>query len=146
VSDARGPPRSGDPRDDRRHPNAIPTDVFRYAGGHDGRRDPDELLYVGGRTDAKGMDVLLRAFAAVRERRPTLHLRCVGRAPTPEDDERWRELSGELGVAGAVELGPPADRRGVAGAMGHAGLLVLASPYETFGMVVGSARAGCRSP
>jgi len=123
-------------------PNAIPVDVFTVdAGGHDGRRDPDELLYVGGRTDAKGMDVLLHAFAAVRERRPTLHLRCVGRAPTPDDDERWRELSGELGVTDAVVLGPPADRRGVADSMRHAGLLVLASPYETFGMVVAEALA-----
>jgi glycosyltransferase involved in cell wall biosynthesis len=123
-------------------PNPIPIDVFTGdASGPEGRRDPDELLYVGGRTDAKGMDVLLRAFAAVRERRPTLRLRCVGRAPTPEDDERWRELSAELGVVGAVELGPPADRRGVADAMRHAGLLVLASPYETFGMVVAEALA-----
>ncbi len=123
-------------------PNAIPVDVFTVdARGRDGRRDPDELLYVGGRTDAKGMDVLLNAFAAVREHRPTLHLRCVGRAPTPEDDERWRGLCERLGVAGAVELGPPADRRGVADSMRRAGLLVLASPYETFGMVVAEALA-----
>jgi len=122
-------------------PNAIPVDVFTVATARDDGRDPGELLYVGGRTDAKGMDVLLRAFAAVRERRPTLRLRCVGRAPTPEDDERWRGLADELGIAGAVDLGPPADRRQVADSMRHAGLLVLASPYETFGMVVAEALA-----
>ena len=122
-------------------PNAIPVDTFAAAPCSAGRGDPDELLYVGARTDAKGMDVLLGAFAAVRARRPTLHLRCVGRAPTPADDERWWALAGELGIADAVELGPPADRRGVAEAMRRAGLLVLASPYETFGMVVAEALA-----
>jgi D-inositol-3-phosphate glycosyltransferase len=120
-------------------PNVIPFDRFPLGTGSE--RDLDELLWVGARREHKGIDVLIRAVALARERRPGLHLRLVGRAPDPATEQRWLDLAGEVGLARAVTFEPPTDRDGVAAAMRRAGIFVHPSPFETFGMVAAEALA-----
>ena len=120
-------------------PNVIRFDDFPL--GTADARDPNELLWVGARRELKGMDVLLRAVALARERRPELHLRLIGRAPDLATEGRWLDLAEEIGLAGAVAFEPPADRAGVAAAMRRAAIFVHPSPFETFGMVAAEALA-----
>ena len=120
-------------------PNIVPFDQFPLGPAED--RDPDELLWVGARRERKGMDVLLRAVALARERRPELHLRLIGRAPDVATEGRWLDLAGEVGLGDAVAFEPPADRAGVAAAMRRAAIFVHPSPFETFGMVAAEALA-----
>jgi len=69
------------------------------------RRFPEELLFVGGVTRAKGIDVLLEALALLLRRGMSLRLRIVGEAP---DGGRWlmREAR-TLGIADRIEYHPP---------------------------------------
>jgi D-inositol-3-phosphate glycosyltransferase len=120
-------------------PNAVPIDRFALAET-DGR-DLDELLWVGNRTEAKGMTTLLRALALVRTSRPGLRLRSIGGAPTAAIDQGWKELAAELGIGEAVTFEPVAERAAVAAAMARAWILVHPSQSETFGMVAAEALA-----
>lgn len=113
-------------------PNAVAMGEFR-PGPLDERR-PDELLYVGYRTETKGIDVLLAAFARVRAARSAATLRLIGRSPSDELEDGWRRLAAELGVDDAVTFEGPMLRSGVADAMAEASLLVHASRRETFGV------------
>ena len=81
-------------------PNAVSVDDFILVPLAD--RRADELLYVGQRTEAKGVPLLLAALARVRERRPGVTLRLIGQAPHPALDLRWQQLAARLGVAGAA--------------------------------------------
>ena len=120
-------------------PNVVPLAHFAAPGPTDAR-DLDELLWVGARARHKGFETLLRAVAGVRARRPTLHLRAIGPS-TPDDERRWQESIGALGIGEAVQLEGPASREEVAAAMRRAGLFVHPSPFETFGMVAAEALA-----
>jgi glycosyltransferase involved in cell wall biosynthesis len=125
-------------------PNAVAADDFQtIEGGAIGGEDrrPGELLYIGHRTDGKGMATLLQAFALIRAARPTTSLRLIGGAPDPALERRWRRLADDLGLAAAVSFEPPADRRSVAAAMARAGVFVHASRRETFGVVIAEALA-----
>ena len=121
-------------------PNPVPLEVFVLPAEDEARR-PGELLWVGARTEAKGMPTLLRAFARVHEARPGATLRLIGRAHPPELDDRLRQMAAELGVADALAIEPPADRAGVAAAMRRADLFIHPSRAETFGMVAVEALA-----
>jgi glycogen(starch) synthase len=114
-------------------PNVVAMDAFRITPP--GQRRPDALLYVGYRTETKGIDILLAAFARVRAVRPDATLRLVGRSPTPEIEDQWRVLARQLGVGDAVDFDGPRLRHGVAAAMAQASVLVHASRLETFGIV-----------
>jgi len=118
-------------------PNAVAVDDFRAVAAAD--RDPDELLYVGYRRPIKGIDTLLAAFAQARANRSGLRLRLIGRSATSEVEAGWRRLADELGVAESVAFEDVTDRAGVVAAMSRAALLVHASRYETFGVVVAEA-------
>lgn len=65
---------------------------------HPGR--PVELLYVGALREIKGVHVLLRALARIRERNRDVVLRIAGTGP---DGDRLRELARSTGVAADVE-------------------------------------------
>jgi glycosyltransferase involved in cell wall biosynthesis len=119
-------------------PNAVPIDRFVLA---ETDRDRDELLWVGNRTEAKGMTTLLQALAIVRTGRPGLRLRLIGGAPTAAIDQGWKQLAAELGIGQAVTFEPVADRATVAEAMARAWIFVHPSQSETFGMVAAEALA-----
>lgn len=113
-------------------PNAVAIEEFTPTG-MDGRR-ADELLYVGYRRERKGIVTLLRAFADILEERPAARLRLLGRSLNDEEEQKWRDLADELGIANTVSFEPPADRAGVVAAMRRASVLVHASHRETFGI------------
>ncbi len=114
-------------------PNAVDMDAFQPVPLD--RRTPDQLLAVGQRTPVKGVDVLLRATAIARAKRPRLTLRMIGGAPGPDVEASWRRLAADLGIADIVTFEPPALRSAVAAAMQSASVLVHASRRETFGVV-----------
>jgi glycosyltransferase involved in cell wall biosynthesis len=119
--------------------NVVPLGRFGPPSTSD-PRDLDELLWVGARAPHKGFETLLRAFAAVHDRRAALHLRAIGPS-TPDDERRWHELIDGLGIRGAVDLEPATGREEVGAAMRRAGLFVHPSRFETFGMVAAEALA-----
>jgi D-inositol-3-phosphate glycosyltransferase len=102
-------------------------------------RDPNELLWVGSIGEHKGIDVLLRAFAALRDRRPHLHLRLVGGERVSGDRARLVGLAARLGVGASVAFEGWLARDQVAAAMVRAGVFVHPSPSETFGVAAAEA-------
>lgn len=114
-------------------PNIVDSATFHPDPGI--RRDPGELLWVGNRKVTKGMNELLDAFAIVAPTRPAVHLRLIGDAPTPADDEHLRERARDLGIDRRVTFEPAAARPAVAAAMNRASLFVHPSPRESFGIV-----------
>jgi hypothetical protein len=120
-------------------PNAV--DVAAFHAAPLAARAPEALLWVGSRRPSKGIEMLLRAFALVREARPRATLRLIGSAPHPADDEAWRDMAGRLGIRDAVAVEPVTDRAGVAAAMARASVFVHPSRRETFGVVAVEALA-----
>ncbi|HET9457976.1 MAG TPA: glycosyltransferase, partial [Candidatus Limnocylindrales bacterium] len=120
-------------------PNAVPLDHFEP--GDPAARVPDELLFVGYRKATKGIENLLRAVAAARDRRPSIRLRLLGRAPDIPTEARWLDLVEKLGLIGFVTFEDPVDRAGIGAAMRRASLFVHPSPRETFGVVAVEALA-----
>ena len=120
-------------------PNAVAVDAFGATPLVD--RTADECLYVGYRTEGKGIDTLLNAFAIVRAARPAVRLRLIGRSTSDDEERRWVDQAASLGIAGAVQFEPVADRAAVAWAMAQASVFVHASRSETFGVVVAEALA-----
>ena len=119
-------------------PNAVPLDHFPPAPASS--RDTDQLLWVGARSEHKGIDTLLRAMAVAHGRRPSLRLRMIGSA-TNAEDARWRALADELRIRDAVSFEPVAARSVVGPEMRQAAIFVHPSPFETFGMVAAEALA-----
>ena len=120
-------------------PNAVPFDRFRAAPLSE--RIPDQLLFVGYRKATKGIDVLLRAVAIARERRPAITLRLLGRSPDDVTEAGWKQLADDMGLGTIVTFEDLADRDEVAGAMARASVFVHASRRETFGVVAAEALA-----
>ena len=82
---------------DRTITHYIGVDLKRHApaGGEKG----ETVLFVGRLVEKKGVDILLRAFAGVRARRPSASLSIIGDGPRRRSLER---LAGRLGVGGVV--------------------------------------------
>lgn len=130
------------------HMERVPIGFDEAVFAPGGPRDPDRIVCVGRIQRVKGVDVLLRAFARVREARPEARLTLVGgsfyRAWEAEETE-IRALGARLGVDDAVTytgvLPPPEVARHVRTAA------VLASPSrrESFGAAVVEA-LGCGTP
>jgi glycosyltransferase involved in cell wall biosynthesis len=90
-------------------------------------------LYVGRMQTAKGVKVLLEAFARVAAEEPAATLTLVGNG---ELDGYLRGRVTELGLGERVSLRPPVPPEQVAGLMHEHDVLVHASKGETFGMTV----------
>jgi glycosyltransferase involved in cell wall biosynthesis len=98
------------------------------------------LLCVAALVPAKGHDVLLEALERVRD----LDWRCelVGSLRRdPEHVRRLREQARRGGIADRVELAGPRTGRALDASYAGADALVLASRFETYGMVVTEALA-----
>ncbi len=102
----------------------------------------DVLLFVGRIAQSKGLDLLIRAFAAVRGERDATRLVVIG-----EDFGYQQEcalLAEKLGVSEAITWTGRASRRELLGAYRHAALFAFPSRYEAFGIVALEASAmGC---
>ena len=96
---------------------------------------PLRLLCVGSLIPRKGLDILFKALAGLRDL--PWHLDCVG---SLDRDPAWAaalvRLSDDLGLAGRVSLPGPLGDEDLERRYGAADLFVLASRFEGYGMVV----------
>ena len=106
--------------------------------------NPDQILFVGVIRHVKGLDILVRAFATLRGRRPALRLLVVGAAiyrGYQRDEDAVRRLVAELGLEDHIRFAGQASPAEVAVAMRSSALLVVPSRSETFSSVTGEAIA-----
>ena len=82
----------------------------------------------------KGLDVLLRAFAQLRQVRPELALALVGRPG--EAEPGLRVLASDLGIADNVFFCPNVPHRRVPLFLEHASVFCLPSRSEPFGIAI----------
>jgi len=108
-----------------------------------GRRDPDPLVVSVGRlTASKRVDVLMRAFAAARDRVAGLRLEVVGDGP---EEMALRALAGDLGVGAAVIFRGRISDDDLVDTYRRARLVASASISEGWGMTLTEA-AACATP
>jgi glycosyltransferase involved in cell wall biosynthesis len=127
------------PRQARVIPNGVAS-VYSPAPEVSGDRDAAallgphagaiELLNVGGTAPRKRVDVLLRVFAAVREKYPSLRLVRVGNRLTA----RQSELARALGVKPVIVELPFLPGRTLAAVYRRAALVLCPSDAEGFGL------------
>lgn len=103
-------------------------------------KQPD-LLHVGSTIERKRIDVLLRAFARVREVFPGARLLRVGGPFTERQHERARRLE----LLESIVVLPPIDRNILAAIYRRAALMLLPSEREGFGLPAVEALA-CGTP
>lgn len=94
--------------------------------------DPAHLLYVGRLVHKKGVDVLLTAFAMLAERFPSLRLTIVGDG---DDGPEFRMMASRLGIAERATFAGSLDRATIFDLMAAAGMVVMPSRIEPFGLV-----------
>lgn len=94
------------------------------------------VLAVGRLIDAKGFDILLRAWEAVVRQAPDWRLEIVGEGP---ERPALEAMAARPGVAGTVSL--PGARTDIESAYRQAGVFCLSSRYEGFGLVLLEAMA-----
>lgn len=120
-------------------PHSLDPDWAAAASQEHRQRAGDTLLCVArlARADAyKGVDILLRAMPHIRSRCP--EARCVI-AGDGDDRARLEGMARELGVASAVEFRGELDGPALLRAYQEAGLFVLPSRGEGFGIVFAEA-------
>lgn len=118
-------------------PSGVDTRTF-YVGGGISR---DGVLYVGGLTAVKNVDVLIGALALARDRQ-VMPTTIVGEGPLRSHLE---QLVRALGLESTVSFLGSVGRREVAERMRSSRLLVLPSAREGWGAVVAEALA-CGTP
>jgi teichuronic acid biosynthesis glycosyltransferase TuaC len=119
-------------------PNVVDESAFPAPQG-DEAWDPQRILFVGLIRHVKGLDVLVRALALLRERRPSVKLRVVGATFYPVQEADWEEvqrLVSELELGEHVEFAGQASPPEVAAAMRASAVLALPSRREAFPAVL----------
>ncbi|MBY4898128.1 glycosyltransferase family 4 protein [Cupriavidus sp. AU9028] len=113
-------------------PNALPFPwPDRAAARNRGDDTVRTVLAVGRLTEAKGFDLLLRAWALAAPALPQWRLRIVGDG---EQRDALLRLRDELGLAQSASIEPA--RSDVQSLYRHAALFCLSSRYEGFGLVL----------
>lgn len=77
------------------------VDLEGYSPPAEGERDPDLLLYLGRVKKYKGLDVLIRTVALLKDRFPRVRLEVAG---SGDDVPRLTEVARSLGVADRVKF------------------------------------------
>ncbi|SEP63209.1 Glycosyltransferase involved in cell wall bisynthesis [Faunimonas pinastri] len=90
------------------------------------------FLYIGELRDLKGVDLLIRAMALLKERGQPVSLAMVGDGPA-EDKERYRRMIDEAGLADRISPYPPMPAR-EAFALAH--IIVVPSRAESLPYIV----------
>ncbi len=101
-------------------------------------RNPDVVLFVGRLVEKKRPDLLIDAFAVVHRQRPTARLRIAG-AEDASYERRLRQQVARLGLDHAVEFMGFVEGSTKARCFGEAGIFVLPSDEENFGIVFAEA-------
>lgn len=115
-------------------PNGV--DVARFRPPGEGQPPPFErptLAYVGRLRPYKGVDLMLRALAALRAEGIDARAIVAGKG---DDEERLRRLAGSLGIAGAVDFEGFVDEDRKVEVMRRAWVHILASAKEGWGLTV----------
>jgi D-inositol-3-phosphate glycosyltransferase len=118
----------------------------RSALGHLGRLDGPVLLFVGRIQPLKGLDIAVRALAALPDR--TAVLVVVGGASGREGGaelERITKLAGDLGVADRLRFADPQPHHLLSTYYRAADVVLVPSRSESFGLVALEA-AACGTP
>lgn len=113
--------------------NGDPSMLARY--GLEGRT---VMLHVGRLSHEKRLDIVLRAMAEIAPARPDLRLLVAGSGPA---EAHYRDLSGSLGLSDRVVFAGFMPDDDLACAYATCDMLVLASTFETQGLVVLEAMA-----
>lgn len=111
-------------------PPGIPIEAFPHDPGP---RDPHRLLHVGGTSERKGIDRLLRLLARLPSH---FRLRHAGEPLTSEQ----KRLAAELGLLDRIDADSDPDDASIARYYREAAVLVVPSRYEGFGMPAVEAR------
>jgi D-inositol-3-phosphate glycosyltransferase len=113
------------------------------------------ILFVGRIQPLKGIDILMKALAQVKQREPELVdqicVSVIGGDPNPDSDielaefERLETLRAELGIGDLVTFLGAKDQDTLVYYYAAAEMVVMPSHYESFGMVAIEAMA-CGTP
>ena len=139
-------------------PPGVDLDLFRPLPCDDARaavgipEDHHMVLFVGRIQAIKGIDTLIRAMAALVQKRPHLKgklaLTVIGGAGDPATDgelARLQTLEQELGIDDVVTFIGSRDQDTLVNYYNAASMVVVPSHYESFGMVALEAMA-CGTP
>lgn len=113
-----------------------------------GRRKREQILFVGMLNFNKGVDVLLRAVAVLRDRGAPGRLVLVGGSHyrnTERQEEQLRALAADLGLGDRATFAGKQAPPDVARLMGESSVVVLPSRAEAFGSVLAEA-ISCGTP
>jgi glycosyltransferase involved in cell wall biosynthesis len=121
--------------------NVVDVAAFAAVGPPPPGPRPVHLLAVSLLVRDKGVDVLLRAAGALRERGIEFELAIVGDGPERSGLER---LALSLGLHDAVRFVGMSDRAGIVDRLAWSDVLVHPSFHETFGVAVAEAMAAGR--
>lgn len=122
----------------------MPIDVSLFERGRTTPKAiPPRILYAGNLVPSKGVDVLLRAFALLREQRLSCRLRILGEGPAEHD---LRHLAETLGIAADVDWSAFVPQTQMPAEYGASAVSVLASRGQSEGLglaLVEALVAGC---
>jgi D-inositol-3-phosphate glycosyltransferase len=104
----------------------------------------DVLLFVGRMDPIKGLDVLLRSVALLKDR-PKVALVVIGGSGSEDEMQRCQALVGELGIGDRVQFRGSVPQEDLPSYYGAASILVVPSHYESFGLAAVEALA-CGTP
>jgi glycosyltransferase involved in cell wall biosynthesis len=112
-------------------PNTVDTHVFQP--GSKPRSNGIRLVNVARHVDVKGLDVLLRAFTTVPDRRPEVTLELIGDGPlTPS----LKELADELGISERVRFAGARTPEEIAERLRESDAFALSSHSENLPLAV----------
>lgn len=111
--------------------------TYRVLGGVE-RSSAPTIVHFGRVRRYKSIDVVIRAFARVKERLPDARLQVVGDGPERKNLIR---LARRLGLGGSVEFPGVVSAPDLVGILNRAHLFVNASPKEGWGLTVIEANA-----
>ncbi|WP_163195287.1 glycosyltransferase family 4 protein [Clostridium thermarum] len=115
-------------------PNMVDTGLFHPAEGDRAQASEGfQFCSVAGLNKNKGMDLVIRAFAQAFEHQPHIKLAVGGKGP---ELQNLKDLIAEKHLEHRVTLLGPLSRSEVSRLMQESQCFVLASQYETFGVVV----------
>lgn len=121
-------------------PTGIRGDDFRNGTRRKEAGDGEEIcLYVGRLAHEKSLDVVVRVFAKIHEKRPQARLWLVGDGPARGALE---QQVGEAGLSGCTTFFGFVDRSTLKDYVASARLFLFASQTETQGLVLLEAQAG----
>ncbi len=122
----------------------MPVDVELFASGRQTpKAAPPRILYAGNLVPAKGVDILVRAYAVLRQRGVSCRLKILGEGPARPGLER---LAGSLGIANDVEWSAFVPQQRMPAEYGASMVSVLPSRGRAEGLgltLVEAMLAGC---